>query len=65
MYFILTEVATPRIRAPPPVKRSKPLWGLSCGAGVPTKASKFEKDYQDPRQKLMLHGIGRNKRFNI
>ena len=40
MYFILTEVATPRIRAPPPVKRSKPLWGLSCGAGVPTEASK-------------------------
>ena len=45
-----------------PVKRSKPLWGLSCGTGVPSKLQNSGAIDEDTRQKLMLHGIGRNKR---
>ena len=46
-----------------PSKPGKPLWGMSCGSGVPTKFKGPTFPDGDIRQKLMLHGIGRRKRL--
>ena len=45
-----------------PSKPGKPLWGMSCGSGVPTNVKGGTSNDGDIRQKLMLHGIGRSKR---
>ena len=45
-----------------PSKPGKPLWGMSCGSGVPTNVQGAKFSDGDIRQKLMLHGIGRSKR---
>ena len=44
-------------------KPSKAVWGMSCGSGVPSTSQKMDADNEEFRQKLMIHGIGRRKRF--
>ena len=61
LYFLL-KGQTIQSRRARPVKRSKPLWGLSCGTGQPARSQTTGKEDADTRQKLMLHGMGRNKR---
>ena len=49
----------------PPAKPKKSLWGISCGSGEATKPPNLDinkEDFLTYNQKLMLHGIGRNKR---
>ena len=50
-------------KKPGPIRLSKSVWGMSCGSGQPTKLQNTDIGVEDARQKLMVHGIGRTKRY--
>ena len=46
-------------------KRANSVWGMSCGSGVSRRTKTSNTGNEDIREKLMIHGIGRNKRLVV